>query len=95
MTDENLATRLSPDEIRIAVADGIREAMRDPQLWASVLAALQLHAQSQAGGWLFGGLRAVLSKVAWLLTIGMAVYLVGGWSALASLFKATLFGGHS
>ena len=42
----------------------------------------------QLGGWLFGGIGAALSKAAWMVIIGLAIYLVGGWSALASFVKS-------
>ena len=37
---------------------------------------------------LFGGIGAALSKLAWAVIIGLAIYLVGGWSALASFVKS-------
>lgn len=74
--------------MRAAVAEGIRDAVSDPQLWAAAIVAIQQHAKAEAGGWLFGGIRAALSRLAWVLVIGLSVYLLGGWSALVAFFKA-------
>lgn len=71
-----------------AVAEGIKSAMSDPEVWSAAVMAIQAHAKSEAGGWLFGGLRAILSRVGWILVIGGGVWLVGGWSALAALWKS-------
>lgn len=79
----------APQVLRDGVASGIRAAVSDPELWKAVIAAVQAHAKAEAGGWLFGGVAAAMSKLAWVLVIGLAVYLLGGWSALVTLIKAT------
>ncbi|MFN8993711.1 MAG: hypothetical protein ACK5X3_08660, partial [Pseudomonadota bacterium] len=73
--------------VGVAVRDGIVAAASDPSVWSVALATLRAQAQSEAGGWLFGGLRAFVSRVAWLCLIGLGVYLVGGWAALAAFIK--------
>ena len=88
---EAAAATMRPDVIKHAVADGIKTALSDPQMWAAAMRAMQHHAQTEAGGWLFGGLKAVISRAAWVVVIGMGIYLIGGWSALAAFFKT---GGH-
>jgi hypothetical protein len=84
-----LVERRSPNEetLRAAVRDGIVAAASDPGVWSVALATLRDQAQSEAGGWLFGGVRAFFSRVAWLCLIGLGVYLVGGWAALAAFIK--------
>lgn len=74
-------------EIRQAVAAGIREAASDPKLWSDISRAIRVQAQQEAGGWLFGGVRAAFSKVFWITFVGIGVYLLGGWSAVVALFK--------
>ena len=74
--------------MRDAVSEGIRDAVSDPELWAAAIVAIQKHAKAEAGGWLFGGVRMALSKLAWFAVIGLAVYLLGGWSALVAFFKS-------
>jgi len=79
----------SPDAmaLRAAVRDGIVAAASDPEVWSVAIGTLRQQAQSEAGGWLFGGLAAFFSKLAWVLVIGLGIYLVGGWSALAAFLK--------
>lgn len=75
-------------KLRDAVSAGIREAVSDPELWSQMLRAVQQHAQQEAGGWLFGGLKAALSKLAWFVVIGLGIYLMGGWTGLAAFLKS-------
>ena len=83
---------MRPEVIQAAVADGIKAAVSDPAMWAAAMRAMQHHAQAEAGGWLFGGLKAMFSRAAWMLVIGLGIYLIGGWTALAAFFKT---GAHS
>jgi hypothetical protein len=80
--------QVHPDHLQKAVADGIKAAVSDPEMWAAAMKAMQSKAQTEAGGWLLSGIKAALSKAAWVMAIGLGVYLVGGWSALAALFKS-------
>lgn len=77
------------DLVRDAVAEGIRIAVSDPRLWSDALAAMQAHAQQQAGGWLLGWVKALISKALLFVVIGLGVYALGGWGALAAFFKTT------
>lgn len=79
---------LQAETVRDAVAQGIKLAVSDPKLWASALKAMQTHAQTEAGGWMFGWIKALASKALLFLVIGLGVYAVGGWTALAALFKS-------
>ena len=79
---------LTEDKLREAVAQGIREAVSDPELWTQMLKAVQAHAQQEAGGWLFGGIKAALSKIAWVVVLGTGIYLLGGWTGLAAFLKS-------
>jgi|LakMenEpi03Aug12_release.lakeMendotaPanAssembly.Ray.scaffolds.fasta_scaffold3050800_1 hypothetical protein len=78
--------------VRKAVSEGLRDAWSDPEFWAAAVTAIQSRAQTHAGGWLFGGIRTVVSRAAWLTVIGLGVYLLGGWGALVALFKAVVSG---
>jgi hypothetical protein len=79
------ARQVDVDAIRIAVRDGIVAAASDREVWKLALDTLvpvaRQHAQAEAGGWLLGGMKAFFSKLAWVVVIGMGIYLVGGWSA--------------
>lgn len=79
---------MTEEQLKAAVAQGIREAVSDPELWTQMLKAVQAHAQQEAGGWLFGGIKAALSKLAWIVVIGVGVYLLGGWTGLVAFIKS-------
>ena len=90
-SDEITALRgaqLTRQDVTEAIKEGIRSATSDPEVWSGTILAIQAHARAEAGGWLFGGIRAVLSKIGWILLVGGAVYLIGGWAGLAALWKA-------
>ena len=72
-----------------ATADGIKRAVSDPALWAAASEGMRQHAANEAGGWLLSGMKAAFSRVMWVALIGLAVYMVGGWTALAALFKSS------
>lgn len=78
----------TPASLSHAVAEGTRRALADPETWAEAMKGIQKAAQQEAGGWLFGGIRAFISKAAWVVLIGLGVYLLGGWAALAAFLKA-------
>lgn len=82
------------DEMRLAVAEGIRAAMTTEaarEFWSVGLDVLQEQAKSAAGGWVLSGVSGLLKKAGLFLLLGGLVYWVGGWSALAKL-GAVLFG---
>ena len=63
-------------------------AVSNPALWAAAASAMRNRAQTAAGGVLFGGVRGVASKLAWVLAGLLAVYALGGWSAVVTVAKA-------
>lgn len=83
---ERLAVMMGA-QIREAVRDGISQAISDPLNWAHAVGAIHEHAQKQAGTWLFGGLRVLVSRALWVALAGLAIYMIGGWSALVAFFK--------
>ena len=84
-TDSEMMRELVAD----ATADGIKRAVSDPAMWAAASEGMRQHAASEAGGWLLSGMKAAASRLAWIAIIGLAVYMVGGWSALVALFKTS------
>jgi hypothetical protein len=74
--------------IQSAVADGIRQAVSDPALWDAAGKAMREQAKSAAGGWLIGGVRAVLTRAAWIVAILAGVYALGGWGAVLAFVKS-------
>jgi len=78
---------LTREDMSRAVSDGLLRAMRDPQFWPALTSGMQGYAQNEAGGWLFGSLKAALSKVFLFFVLGLLIYMVGGWSGLVAFFK--------
>lgn len=74
-------------QLQHAVALGMREALDDPDIWSAAMKGLSRAAQQEAGGWLFSGVRTALSRLAWLVVLGLLVYQFGGWSKLVAFFK--------
>ncbi len=79
---------LTGKEIAEAVAQGLTQAVSSPEFWTAATAAASARARTHAGSWLFGGIGAVFSKMAWVFVIGLGIYLIGGWSALIAFFKS-------
>jgi hypothetical protein len=78
------------DEMQQAVADGIRSAMTDDtarEFVGILLDEMRSQATTKVDVWAGGVLRVLLSRVALFLLAGSIVYSVGGWGALAGLFK--------
>ena len=96
LTDETI--QYLEERIASAVGSGITSAMTEDTaaaFWAAGLAVLQKQAAQHAGRFVLGGLWGLARKLGLFLTLGGIVYAVGGWGALAALFKV-LFqsGGH-
>lgn len=85
---------MTSDDIKQAVRDVIAEEILTEEaakkFWLAGLQVLQEQAQNHAGRYVLGGLGALLQKLAIFTLVGGFVYAIGGWSALAGLFK-TLF----
>lgn len=76
-----------------AVREGIKGAMTEETavaFWAAGLTVLQKQATQHAGRFVLGGLWGMARKASLFLALGGIVYAIGGWAALATLFK-TLF----
>lgn len=80
---------MHPDTVAQAVKLGLMQAVADPQFWTAAQAAMQQHAKVEAGGWLLGGLKLVISRLFWFVLAGIVIYNAGGWSALAVWFKGS------
>lgn len=69
--------------VRAAVADGIRDVLSDEkvvaQFWRAALTQVQDHAQREAGGLMFSGLRKMMTIAALLFV----AYAVGGSALVA------------
>lgn len=79
-----------------AVREGIKGAMTEETaaaFWAAGVSVLQKQATQHAGRFVLGGLWGLLRKASLFLTLGGIVYAIGGWAALATLFKALFSSG--
>jgi hypothetical protein len=85
-----LDTEMMRELVAESTAAGIRRAVESPDTWAAIGRGLRGSAEREAGGMLLKGLRVVVGKVLLVVLVGMGVYMVGGWSALASFFGATV-----
>jgi hypothetical protein len=48
---------------------------------------MKRQARDAAGGWLLGGLRFVADKLMWAGVALLAIYMLGGWPAIAAALK--------
>lgn len=78
--------------VREAVAEGMREVLTDDEVLNKFLTALVKQLQSAAtkntGKFVLGSVRAVIARGSTFLLLGMLVYSVGGWSAVAKLWHS-------
>lgn len=85
---------MAPGDIKQAVREVIAEEILTEEaakkFWLAGLEVLQEQAQNHAGRFVLGSLSAMFRKVTIFVLVGGLVYAIGGWSALAGLFK-TLF----
>lgn len=84
-------------KIAQAVREGIKGAITEDTataFWGAGITLLQKQAAAHTGRFVLGGLGALVRKVAVFVVIGGVVYALGGWGALATLFKALFSAGH-
>ena len=79
--------RANESAIASAVELGITRAVSNPARWEAAGVAMRQQAQSAAGGWLLGGIKAAATRVAWVIAIIAGVYILGGWGAVLALVK--------
>lgn len=92
MTEESrlLLAALIRDEMRVAVADGITEAMTDANAakFCRAMVSEAKNMATDASVEVAGGLlKDLLKKGLMFLFLGSLVYGIGGWSALAAVGK--------
>lgn len=90
--DEIQGRALTPEDIAAALHGAITQAASSPETWAAAVSGMRQATERNAGRWLIGGVWAVARKALVITALGMLVYSVGGWSALAGLFKAVAAG---
>ncbi len=75
-----------------AVSTGMRKVIEDREVigefWSEAFEILRDRAQKQTGRMVLWSLRGILSRLAQFLTLGLIVYMAGGWTALAKSAQA-------
>lgn len=61
------------------------------KFWLAGINALQRHATENTGKLVLGGLLGLLRRAVVFVLLGAIVYAVGGWTAIASFFKAIFY----
>lgn len=70
-----------------AFPSALKQAVADPELWASAKNGIQSHISERAGGWLMRIVWIAVSRVLLFVTLGSLIYAIGGWSAVAAFFS--------
>ena len=84
------------EEVSDAVAAGIARAMSDEnaeRFWAKGLEVLQRQATERTGRFVLSGLTHALKKALWVGMLVLAIYSVGGWSLVKTIWIAITKGG--
>lgn len=95
---EGIVTGLLGGDIQAAIADGVTHGLHRAasdellfdQLTASTAAAFRRGATKASGEFVLGGLWGLARRAAWFVLLGIVVYSLGGWSALAALWKSLI-----
>lgn len=85
--DETDSARMSR-MVTEAVAAGIKQAASDPELWAVALVAMRKRAAASTGNLILDAGVGLLKRAAWWIVIALGLYSVGGFGAIAAMFKA-------
>lgn len=86
------------DVMREAVREGMRDLVTEDAIerfWSGGLSMLQKQATQHAGRFVLGGLWGLFRKASVFIVLGGVVYALGGWNALAALFKAVFSSGST
>lgn len=78
------------EKMKVAVAEGIKSAMTEDTakaFWSAGLSVLQKQATAHTGRFVVGGLWGLVTGLGKFVVLGGIVYAIGGWAALATLFK--------
>jgi DNA-binding ferritin-like protein len=102
MSDSQAEVRLTDKTIEYleekmaqAVRQGMKDVLTDKEVVGQFLSAametFQQRASQKTGDFVLGGIKAAAHKAAWFLGLGLVVYSIGGWAAVAKLWH-TLWG---
>lgn len=75
-----------------AVTQGLRDVLEDREairkFWEGALDAASAHAAQQTGNAVLGAVKFAVTRGALFLLVGMLIYSLGGWGALATTWRA-------
>ena len=77
----------SAEQIRRAVADGVRDVLQDDKTWEQAGTKLAELTQRQVGGWLVGSIKASLKRMLWAALVVAVIWHYLGWGGVLALFK--------
>lgn len=78
-----------------AVAEGIRAAASNPEVWAAAREAVTKQATTAAGDMVLGGVASLLKRGLWIGCAAVAIYSAFGWPAVVAAWKALTAGGQT
>lgn len=89
------------DRVEQAVQRGLVKAFRElvtddeslQHFWLGGLAAIRSEATKQTGKFVLSSLGALAGRLFFFVLVGSFIYALGGWTALATAWKA-IFGNH-
>lgn len=89
MTEDQVLTMRNA--MREAVHDGIKDLLTDDEvidkIFAKAFETLKNNAARASGEFMMDSAVAVIKRMFWFAVAGIIVYMAGGWSALAGMFK--------
>lgn len=91
---QNTPPHTDSEMMRFAVSEAVvqslpkalKEAARDPEMWAAANDGMQEHISNKAGSWLMKIVWLGISRVLLFLVLGSLVYAIGGWALVAKFF---------
>ena len=88
---EQAVEKISLEDISAATAAGVKRAIADPQTWADGFKAFQTYAaeatKREAGSYIVGWFKWLISKVAMGMLFIIVLYLAGGLPAVLAFLK--------
>lgn len=75
-----------------AVKLGLRDVLTDKDVVngfvGAALETIQQRASQRTGDFVLSGLKAAIHKAAWFVGLGLIVYSIGGWTAVAKVWQS-------
>ena len=86
-SDSEMMRFAMSEAVMDALPRALKDAARDPEMWAAANEGMQEHVSTKAGSWLMKIIWLGISRVLLFLVLGSVVYAVGGWSLVAKVFS--------